>query len=874
MKPGLALSALGYGRYSFGGTLKESNPNLRIINYQAGGDVNISGPILDYKINNGINDELKARIIAEITKTLNTVKRIAGDETNQPTLNQVNMKNITWESSIYVTSRPIGEQTANLYFGFWLIADRDGEETGVDGENYADPHFVGDMRFPLIGLFDVKGCISEIKDYKLGAAETDPRVKINTLVPFEQHIHDSGQDVGPNLARFNVSACTLPAAAAPAASAAPAAQAAQAAPAAPAVRQAPAAAQAGPVGLPEPQSCALRNPDQICYMNSSIQLLYNIDDFRTKILASRSKNPYAQALRIIFYMMMHAPANPDGSRYMTPPVTEILMRLSGIPEVQFSLRALLSTSTGSSRLGKQEDSQEFIGDIFSKLDYRDPILQASDYYEEDMTAQLPDFLETVRLSTQKKKSCFMDQQSRGVEDISKPLYEITKREGFNWAAGVDLQTLLLDIEIGANDIDNWLDGCPPPEAMAGFPKGPVLTITSVRPESNNFLCYIKPFTDAEGKINRTDRPVQLNPVLIINGVKYGLAGYTVHLGDTIKGGHYVYVKCGPDFKPSFVLNDRRIIPASEDDNGNLEYQSQNAYVVHYKRIPGEVPADEVERVNEMQELHVRETVEKAQTQIRDTNWTEVKIPYIVSYLRTLIRTKIECPSDAHKSKLGYNTSKIPPYPSTIFKFDDRTTEQFYRLVLEKQDNTLVQTIITSYNLVEKTAAERDAKKRACDIVAAESARGPVREQVEGTSHAEFVQRIQRQIDEARRESAAALADVANLNLDNLRKLLKIKGVHVYRTVELDAMIAAGDHGGDADVGLVKVPPPNPEQEKQAILDLLGITKEDLEKMSPEEIEAAQMKALGINVKGGRRTRNRRSKTKSRITKKRHLKKRE
>jgi len=612
-------------------------------------------------------------------------------------------------------------------------------------------------------------------------------------------------------------------------------------------------------------------------MNSSIQLLYNIDDFREKILATQSKNPYAQALRVIFYMMMHAPANPDGSRYMTPPVTEILMRLNGIPEVEFSLRALLSTSTrdiDDDHLGKQMDSQEFIGDIFSKLDYRDPVLQASDYYEEDMAVDVSDFLESLRLSTQKEKICFTNQESRGVEDISKPFYEINKRGELNWAAGVDLQTLLFDIEVRANDIDNWLDGCPPPDAMAGFPKGPYLTITNVKPESNSFLCYIKPFTGPDGRINRVARPVQLNPILLINGIKYGLSGYTVHLGDTIRGGHYIYVRCGPDFRPSLVFNDRQIIPATEEEDnyGNLTYQSQNAYVVHYKRIPGEVPADEIERSIQEQRAHLHATIELAQRQMRETNWTEVKIPYIVSYLRTLIRTKIECPSDAHKSKLGYNTSKIPAYPSTIFRFDDRTTEQFYRLVLEKQDNTLVQTIITAYKLVENTAAEKAEKKRDCDIVASGFAKGPVRTKVEGTLHAEFVERTRRQIEEARRESAAALADVENLNLDNLRKLLKVKGVHVYRTVELDAMIAAGDHGGDHDVGLVRVPPPNPEQEIQSILDLLGITKEDLEKMTPEEIEEAQMAALGVNAEGGRRTRKRRSKPKSRVTKKRRLRK--
>jgi hypothetical protein len=293
-------------------------------------------------------------------------------------------------------------------------------------------------------------------------------------------------------------------------------------------------------------------------------------------------------------------------------------------------------------------------------------------------------------------------------------------------------------------------------------------------------------------------------------------------------------------------------------------------VVHYKKIPGEVPADEIERSIQQQRAHLHATIELAQRQLRETNWTEVKIPYIISYLRTLIRTKIECPSNAHTSKHGYNTSKIPPYPSTIFKFDDRTTEQFYRLVLEKQDKPLVETIITSYKLVENTAAEKAKKQKACDDLAV---RGPIAAApVEGTSHAYFVERTRRQIDEARRDSAAALTHLADLNLDYLRKILKVKGVHVYSTVELDLMIAAGDHGGDHDVGLVKVPPPNPEQEIQGILDLLGITKEELEKMTPEEIEAAQIKALGANAEGGRRSRNRRSKSQSRITKKRHLRK--
>ena len=53
--------------------------------------------------------------------------------------------------------------------------------------------------------------------------------------------------------------------------------------------------------------------------------------------------------------------------------------------------------------------------------------------------------------------------------------------------------------------------------------------------------------------------VTINPEITIDKKKYILQGYTFHTGDTIKGGHYEFVKCDSVGNPALVLNDYGIM---------------------------------------------------------------------------------------------------------------------------------------------------------------------------------------------------------------------------------------------------------------------------------------------------------------------------
>lgn len=362
-----------------------------------------------------------------------------------------------------------------------------------------------------------------------------------------------------------------------------------------------------PVGILAPDICGIRNPDITCYMNSSIQLLYSIDDFRAKILASRSHNPYVQAMRMIFFLMANTPADATGRRIMSPPITQLTMELSDQPGRPFSLRALFSTliiNYDNDRIGHQMDASEFMNRLLEKINKtirRDPevrnSIRAREYSAEN--AALPNILEKIGHITKTEYNCLHGGRSADNVDTFEYIAALKKEDNLDWANDVTLQMLLDTRENNENDPDNWFDGCNPPPGNGGT-RGPFRKRTRYLPTSEYLICQITPYTyfgrmqipagsrpgdfirDASG--NRL-RPVILNPTIRINDVNYGLSGYILHVqGNSIRSGHYVYVKCGNDNAPSIVINDHRVIPAANSEYGTLDMQKRHGYIALYKRI--------------------------------------------------------------------------------------------------------------------------------------------------------------------------------------------------------------------------------------------------------------------------------------------------
>ena len=362
------------------------------------------------------------------------------------------------------------------------------------------------------------------------------------------------------------------------------------------------------VGIPAPDTCGLRNPDITCYMNSSIQLLYSIDDFRNKILASRSRNPYIQALRMVFFMMANTPADANGRRVMSPPITQLTMELSDQPDRPFSLRALFSTLTidyDDDRIGHQMDASEFINNLLDKINNtirRDSVvrnsIQAREYSAENVAS--PNILEKIGQITKSEYNCLHGGRRPDNVDIFEYIAALKKEDSLDWTSDINVQMLLDTYENNENDPDNWFNGCNPPPGNGGT-KGAFTKRTVYLPTSEYFLCQLTPYiySDARqvpegshiGDIAKDPsgnrlRPVILNPTIRINNVTYGLSGYILHLGRSLRSGHYVYVKCGDDNAPLTVIDDSNVIPAADSDYGTMDTQKRHAYVALYKRIGG------------------------------------------------------------------------------------------------------------------------------------------------------------------------------------------------------------------------------------------------------------------------------------------------
>jgi hypothetical protein len=374
---------------------------------------------------------------------------------------------------------------------------------------------------------------------------------------------------------------------------------------------APTAAAAGEVavGIPAPETCGIRNPDITCYMNSTIQLLYTIDDFRAKILASRSHNPYIQAMRMIFYLMTNTPADATGRRIMSPPITQLTMELSDQPGRPFSLRALFSTLTidyDNDRIGHQMDASEFMNRLLEKIDNtirRDPevrsLIRAREYSAENVAS--PNILERIGQITKSEYNCLHGGRTPDNIDTFEYIAALKKEDTLDWTKEVSVQMLLDTRENNENDPDNWFDGCKPPPGNGGT-RGPFRKRTRYLPTSEYFICQITPYVYSDARqtpvgsslgdfIRDTSgnrlRPVILNPTIRINDVNYGLSGYILHVhGNSLRSGHYVYVKCGDDNMPSIVINDHRIIRAADSEFGTLDIQKRHGYIALYKLIGG------------------------------------------------------------------------------------------------------------------------------------------------------------------------------------------------------------------------------------------------------------------------------------------------
>ena len=180
--------------------------NLSIGKYVGGDGFSTNDVLLQYRITGEPPKELRDRIIAAIKYRLDQKRQgiYSADDFSMEVLpDKINLENIIWEFTILVSSIDIShedEKYVNMFFNSWLIKERKGDVRRRVGT----PIINGDQRYPLVGIFDAKGCIRN-----KGHDRNEQYALHNAVAPVDQHLHfvDGGFNFGSDMARLDVSSC-------------------------------------------------------------------------------------------------------------------------------------------------------------------------------------------------------------------------------------------------------------------------------------------------------------------------------------------------------------------------------------------------------------------------------------------------------------------------------------------------------------------------------------------------------------------------------------------------------------------------------------------------------------------------------------------
>ena len=520
-----------------------------------------------------------------------------------------------------------------------------------------------------------------------------------------------------------------------------------------------------PVAIAQPTACSLINPNILCYMNSSIQLLYFIDEFRTAILNARdSHNPYIQAMRVLFLCMINAPNIPPTSlppswgirpyKLMDPVLTHITLELDDKREgvAQVSIRAILSTLL--EKMGHQEDASEFIIGLFKVMNYQDDdsFLQEPTYYRADRGNNI-NILKNLTLELNIETICLYGGEKKPIKKVKNQTIIIKKgNPAYDWENEVDVQTLLSSVSNTMRDPSTWVDGCIVDKN--GFNKGPTQEVETyeITPDTTSVIIIIQPHTEQTNTVNyrrtiiRDAYPVKLNKSITISNVTFILNGYIVHEGSTINSGHYVYIKCDDDGNPSKIINDANItevkgdtykIPTRYDGQRAIpfhdeEHQQLYTYIASYKKLR-KATTDELELVTEI----LGENTGRDNAEILESN-AELQKPGVIAQIKVeIMRTsidntfkdifrKLRCYDPVHGAQFGYQRNhgifitraynkKIPPPGDVLYPYLDKDIIPLYNMIKDNKKG-LANLLIKYYGLTPNDTITFDCIPKAAAAV--------------------------------------------------------------------------------------------------------------------------------------------------------------
>ena len=348
-----------------------------------------------------------------------------------------------------------------------------------------------------------------------------------------------------------------------------------------------------------------------CYLNTAIQFLFAIPEIRTMIKRSESNEIAMKALQLLETYFVGGINYRQGAilhiddvraeyakKMELPTITNEM-----IPEVESDLKNktiynqlyvndkysqvdafefFILKIFGSKLLDKEPKFNELFGyqadDLALCLDgITQPIKNKENENEKTIQVQLyneydkPRLTEMISNNYGKKKS----RESEELEDL------IDNFKGVRY-----LQECINDLyleEIYDPKENAILSDCISPRN----PNGSIIShkITNYNTKKYVILILKRFFTIVEFNIQHKIKfPIIPNPVITIdNNKNYNLKSCIIHIGESIRGGHYIYLNFSEEGDPLYIIDDESVYLYDGDTNESHDY-IKNGYIYLYEII--------------------------------------------------------------------------------------------------------------------------------------------------------------------------------------------------------------------------------------------------------------------------------------------------
>jgi len=343
---------------------------------------------------------------------------------------------------------------------------------------------------------------------------------------------------------------------------------------------------------PKHTKSGIYNYGATCYMNSTLQFLYNMKNFRKSFIKLDDKylNKHAKALKIIFENLYKKEGN------IKPKKLTIEYKQSGKTKLENATDILLSVFFEKQSESTQQDANDFINNLFNRIgDLASPERQNKVrnllYTYFGFKQQIQIHCENNRVDKHKNPSDWIDEtytpENPGTLQLTITLDNKSIQEGLESVAKFTKESGEL-LEACCKNKKEPCKKLGPGEKRTriGFikDKEPEYIIVNLARMSTEFKHKKRVVTFNKDKItiNKTiilkskSKDDQGNET--IKDVKYVLDGYIWYSGSGACG-HYMFIECDENGAEKYIFNDSNVT----DFTGKSQIDT-NGYIFSYKKI--------------------------------------------------------------------------------------------------------------------------------------------------------------------------------------------------------------------------------------------------------------------------------------------------